>query len=185
MSYGEFIREQRVKSGYKSQRKLADKSGISSATISRIESEIQKPEVETLRDLSKYLTSTTFKELMNICGYGEDDNSFGEYLKKIRTEKKLSTRDIQKKTGISNSYISLIESGKKGTPSPDVLKKLYKVLNVSYEELMHVAGYITTVRKNTVNDWESFGLEMEQRGIDPDKLMDLLESVDRFSQSKI
>lgn len=180
MSYGEFIREHRVKSGYKSQRKLADKSDISSATISRIESEIQKPEVETLRELSKFLISTTFTELMNVCGYGEESNYFGEYLKNIRSEKGLSTRDIQKKTGISNSYISLIESGKKGTPSPDILKKLHKALNVSYEELMQVAGYITAVKKNTVHDWESFGLEMENRGVDPDKLMELLESVYKF-----
>lgn len=72
--YGEFIKRHRIASGFKSQRKLAEKTGISSATISRIESEIQKPEFETLKILAEYLETTTLVELMVRCGYwGEED----------------------------------------------------------------------------------------------------------------
>ena len=72
-SYGEFIKKHRIKSGFKSQRRLAEKSGISAATISRIESEIQKPEVRTLQTLAHYLETTTYVELMVICGYWDED----------------------------------------------------------------------------------------------------------------
>lgn len=71
--YGEFIKRHRIASGYKSQRRLAEKSGVSPATISRIESEIQKPEVRTLKTLSDYLTTTSYVELMVVCGYWDED----------------------------------------------------------------------------------------------------------------
>jgi transcriptional regulator with XRE-family HTH domain len=71
--YGEFIRKHRIASGYKSQRRLADKCGISSATISRIEKEIQKPEARTLKTLAQYLETTSYVELMVVCGYWDKD----------------------------------------------------------------------------------------------------------------
>lgn len=73
VKYGEFIKYHRQASGFKSQRQLAEKTGISSATISRIESEIQKPNPETLKELANYLKSTTFVELMVVCGYWNDE----------------------------------------------------------------------------------------------------------------
>jgi transcriptional regulator with XRE-family HTH domain len=69
IGYGFFIKTNRIKSGYKSQRVFAVKSGISSATISRIENEIQKPQVATLQIIAPHLTSTTFMDLMTVCGY--------------------------------------------------------------------------------------------------------------------
>jgi transcriptional regulator with XRE-family HTH domain len=74
MSYGEFISRHRLLSGYKSQRRLADKTGISSATLSRIEAEIQKPQPETLKQLAPYLTSTSLVELMVACGYWDKED---------------------------------------------------------------------------------------------------------------
>lgn len=73
MSIGEFIELHRKKSGFKSQRRLAEKTGISSATISRIEKDIQKPVPETLKDLSKVLDSTSYVELMVVAGYWDED----------------------------------------------------------------------------------------------------------------
>ncbi|MBS4188670.1 helix-turn-helix transcriptional regulator [Bacillus sp. FJAT-49705] len=73
ISFGEFIAQHRKLSGFKSQRQLAEKSGVSSATISRIESEIQKPEVDTLKSLASHLTSTSFVELMVVCGYWDKE----------------------------------------------------------------------------------------------------------------
>jgi transcriptional regulator with XRE-family HTH domain len=67
--YGEFIKKHRLLSGYKRQNQLANATGISTATISRIENEIQIPEVRTLKTLSFYLHTTTLKELMDACGY--------------------------------------------------------------------------------------------------------------------
>lgn len=66
---------------------------------------------------------------------------FGEYLKGLRREKKLTIRQLDLYSGVSNSYISQMERGARGIPSPDILKKLAKPLGVSYEELMAKAGY--------------------------------------------
>lgn len=88
--YGEFIRRHRITSGYKSQRRLAEKTGISSATISRIESEIQVPEVRTLQTLSEFLETTSFVELMVVCGYWNED----ELLEPIDRAKQVNGKEL-------------------------------------------------------------------------------------------
>lgn len=67
---------------------------------------------------------------------------FGKYLKKLRTERSLTIRQVEVFSGVSNSYLSQLENGKRGIPSPDTLKKLAPVYRISYEELMSAAGYL-------------------------------------------
>lgn len=70
---------------------------------------------------------------------------FGVNLRKLRKKQKLSTRELAKKTGVSQSYISHLETGRKNrVPSPDILTKLAGPLKVSYSELMLIAGYFTS-----------------------------------------
>lgn len=73
IDFGKFIAYHRVKSGFRSQRQLAEKTGISSATISRIESGIQRPNADTLKVLAQHLHSTSLVELMVVCGYWDED----------------------------------------------------------------------------------------------------------------
>lgn len=74
VNIGEFIAKHRKESGFRSQRELAYKTGISSATISRIEKNIQKPNPETLKELAPHLRSTSLVELMVVCGYWDDED---------------------------------------------------------------------------------------------------------------
>lgn len=67
--FGVYLSQLREKSGYKSQRQFAIKTGISSATLSRIESGIQRPLPETLEVLAKYLVDVDYNELMKAAGY--------------------------------------------------------------------------------------------------------------------
>lgn len=67
---------------------------------------------------------------------------FSNYLKQKREDKKLSIRQLAKYSGVSPAYISQVEKGQRGTPTPDYLKKLAKGLKTPYEELMKAAGYI-------------------------------------------
>jgi SOS regulatory protein LexA len=69
---------------------------------------------------------------------------FGTYLKKLRLKSGLSLRDMEKRTGVSNAYISQLENGKRGIPNPDTLKKIHEALGVTYDELMERAGYISS-----------------------------------------
>ncbi len=67
---------------------------------------------------------------------------FGEYLRELRSKSRLTLREVEKLTGISNSYLSQVETGTKKPPHPDVLKKLASVYGVALNELMAKAGYL-------------------------------------------
>lgn len=67
---------------------------------------------------------------------------FGKYIKYLRTANNLKQREVEKLCGVSNSYLSQLESGQRGIPSPDILKKLAPALKISYEELLVAAGYL-------------------------------------------
>jgi len=63
-----------------------------------------------------------------------------EYLKNLRGD--LSIRQVAEKTGISNAYLSQLESKKRKKPHPDVLQKLADFYDVPILELFEKAGYL-------------------------------------------
>lgn len=67
---------------------------------------------------------------------------FREYLKELRENRKLTIRQVETYSGVSCSYLSQVETGKRGKPSPMILKKLAPVYKVPYLELMKAAGYL-------------------------------------------
>lgn len=75
-SFGDYLKELRKKHGFKTQKQLADISGISQTTLSRIEAGLQKPQPDTLKILAQHLSPTTYGELMDRAGYfdGMPDN---------------------------------------------------------------------------------------------------------------
>jgi len=62
--------------------------------------------------------------------------NFGEYLRTLRLEQKLSLREAEKLSGVSNSYLGLIERGQRPIPGADILKKLAPVYDVPARDLM-------------------------------------------------
>lgn len=68
-------------------------------------------------------------------------SNYGEYLKALREAKKLTLREVEKKTEVSNAYLSQLESGKVKQPSPTTLYKLAQLYGVTYEILMEKVGY--------------------------------------------
>lgn len=71
---------------------------------------------------------------------------FGKYLRRVRNERKLTIRQLDTYSGVSHSYISQVERGNRGIPSPEILQRLSKPLGVDYEELMVRAGYIEEIK---------------------------------------
>lgn len=67
---------------------------------------------------------------------------FGQFLRTLRKNKKLTIRQLELYSGVSNAYLSQIENGNRGIPSPDILKKLHSHLDVDYNDLMRTAGYL-------------------------------------------
>ncbi|GAA4863099.1 helix-turn-helix transcriptional regulator [Paenibacillus vulneris] len=68
--------------------------------------------------------------------------NFYEQLRDMRKLKGFTIRELADRSGVSAAYISQLENGNRGVPSPDVLMKLSEGLNTPYSELMEVAGYL-------------------------------------------
>jgi transcriptional regulator with XRE-family HTH domain len=74
LNVGGYLSQLRINSGYKSMRRLGDKSGVSYSTLSRIEANIQHPLPGTLLRLAPYFKDVTYDELMKACGYLDKGN---------------------------------------------------------------------------------------------------------------
>ena len=68
--------------------------------------------------------------------------TLGQYLRAVREQNKLSTRDVEKGTGITTSQLSRIECSITQNPSPFALKKLALFYNIKLIELYQKAGYL-------------------------------------------
>jgi transcriptional regulator with XRE-family HTH domain len=72
-----------------------------------------------------------------------DRGELGQYLWDLRQAAGIkSIRDAEDLSGVSNAYISQIETGKIKKPSPDILSKLAEAYKAPYETLMEMAGHI-------------------------------------------
>jgi len=77
-------------------------------------------------------------------GFVEHAAELGALLADLRRAQGLSLRQVERATGkaVSNAYLSQLENGKIGKPSPNVLQSLAEVYGVPYDTLMERAGYL-------------------------------------------
>jgi len=71
----------------------------------------------------------------------KQETALAKYLKSLREASGMTLRAVEHRTGVSNAFLSQLESGKVKQPSPVVLYKLAQVYGVSYEALMEHARY--------------------------------------------
>ncbi|TES85381.1 helix-turn-helix domain-containing protein [Candidatus Aerophobetes bacterium] len=93
---------------------------------------------------------------------------FGEYLKELREKQRVSLRDVERRTGVSNAYLGQIEQAKRPPPHPNILKKLAPLYDVSVHELMAAAGYldeVSSLKYKCLNP--DCGEDFEARGAEP------------------
>lgn len=112
IEFGLYFASIREKSGFKSQRELADKSGISHSTINRIEAGTHQAGIATLKTLSKHLKNVTYDELIRksgvLKGVGiealipKDSELYKLYIRTIKPEDDFSSRmpDVLEKSKI-------------------------------------------------------------------------------------
>ncbi|MGE0851881.1 MAG: helix-turn-helix domain-containing protein [Hyphomicrobiaceae bacterium] len=81
---------------------------------------------------------------------GEKRVTLGQHLAGIRTERKLTLREVEEGTDkdISNAYLSQIESGKIKQPSANILGKLAEFYKIDFLHLMELAGYVSPDEKS-------------------------------------
>ncbi|MCX7678498.1 MAG: response regulator [Spirochaetes bacterium] len=65
----------------------------------------------------------------------------GAFLRAIREERGITLREAEALSGISNSYLNQIETGKVSKPSPKILRKLSNLYHISYDLLLEKCGY--------------------------------------------
>ena len=67
------------------------------------------------------------------------DKKVGEIIAEARGNAKLSQRQLAKLAGINSSGLSKIEAGERD-PSPKILRKISKYIDVNYNDLMYQMG---------------------------------------------
>jgi HTH-type transcriptional regulator, competence development regulator len=60
----------------------------------------------------------------------------------VRDRQRWSLREVEKRSGLSNGYLSQVERNEIGHPSPTVLRKLAKGYRVDFLVLLQWAGYV-------------------------------------------
>lgn len=72
----------------------------------------------------------------------ENSNEFSRYLQKLRESSRLGLTTVAERTRISKGYLSQLESGKRKSPHPDVLRRLATVYSITTVDLLRKAGYL-------------------------------------------
>ncbi len=113
-----------------------------------------------------------------------DSNSkrLGAFLGSARKKVKLTLREVEDETGISNAYLSQIENGRVDSPSPKILHKLSTLYNIDYETLLECAGYPLPDRTASNRPKSSFLSRLGPTSIDEEKA--LLEYLDFLRSRK-
>jgi|GEM_PF-1699361 len=92
------------------------------------------------------------KHDMNSAGMGNSDKGralagdsepvLGEILRRARQHKKLSLRQVEQRTGVSNAHLSQIERGAIRRPDPAILMHLAELYGLNYELMAEWSGYL-------------------------------------------
>ena len=104
-------------------------------------------------------------ELRGECNIGviilsEEKFSLADYIYRLRTERNLKQNELAKRAGLTTSYISQIESGKRTNPSPKTMEKIAQALSIPTIDVIKVIDFISD--ENPVNNLRLFdvsGLE--------------------------
>lgn len=64
---------------------------------------------------------------------------FGNFLKELRLDRKMTLRDVEKQAKVSNAYLSQVERGERGTPTMKILVKLAEVYGIPVSTLSNKA----------------------------------------------
>lgn len=158
---GDLLKEERLKEGYKTLKEFSIKTGVSTATLSRVEKNNQKPTPETLMQISKHLSHVTYGELMKVAGYFEGLNKDQEqFLEELMNKNEQLDIEIHtlidrildhskidstlKTTLLSQltdeSLIGLYEQS-----NADEIKKLYQQCDFQEEDKIDLIDYLKSL----------------------------------------
>jgi HTH-type transcriptional regulator, competence development regulator len=84
------------------------------------------------------------------------NSPFGERIRQLRKERKMSQRGLADRVGIDFTYLSKIENNRADPPSDEVIRKMARELEVEEEELLAMAIKVSAdeLRKSAALDPE-------------------------------
>lgn len=97
-------------------------------------------------------------------------------VKEVRKNKKVSLRELSKKTNLSRSYLSELENNKKLNPTFDVLLKIATALDVNVKDLFYTRLDIEDLRNKMHKSIDENGLNAEET-IEISQLLDLVLNI--------
>ena len=100
------------------------------------------------------------------------EKSVGKILKEARDLRRLSLREVEIQSGVSNAYLSQLENDKIKKPSANTLYKLSELFNINFDDLMVAAG-IVEKKKETVKPEGHFAFSSEN--LSPEEEKELIE----------
>jgi transcriptional regulator with XRE-family HTH domain len=92
--------------------------------------------------IAKFATSLSYNDPFFM-------DTLGKLLKQYREINKLTLRQVEEKTGISNAYLSQLENDKIAHPSANTLYKLSQTYDVEFETLLSAGGVIEKKEQST------------------------------------
>lgn len=92
--------------------------------------------------------------------------NLGSTLKTRRIDMRMTLREVEKKTHISNAYLSQLENGKIFQPTPKILRDLSVCYDIPYPELLDLAGHPifaeTSSIKSKISTFDNLSINEER-----------------------
>ena len=63
---------------------------------------------------------------------------FGDKMRRLRTERKVTLRDMAEAIGVSSAYLSALEHGKRGRPGWHLIQRIITYFNIIWDEAEEV-----------------------------------------------
>jgi HTH-type transcriptional regulator, competence development regulator len=103
--------------------------------------------------------------------------TLGQYLASIRTDRKMTLRQVEEATKkqVSNAYLSQIENDQIQKPSPNILHALAELYGTSFEKLMDMAGYFTSSTSRTQGQRHGRAATFTEHNLSSEEEAQLLE----------
>lgn len=87
------------------------------------------------------------------------EKTVGKILKEAREIKRLSLREVEIQSGVSNAYLSQLENDKIKKPSANTLYKLAELFNINFDDLMVAAGIVEKKKESKYEGHFAFSSE--------------------------
>ena len=118
---------------------------------------------------------------------------FGERMRKLRAERKVTLKVMAEEIGVSSAYLSALEHGKRGRPGWHLLQRIISYFNIIWDEAEDVVRLARISHPRVVIDTsglEPSATELANRladdisGLDRKDLAEMLAVLDRRKRKK-